>query len=143
MHMHRYRSGRRRRGAAVVEFAFVTLVFGFIIIGALEVGRGLMVCQALNDAARRGCRSGIQGGTSTTSIKTDAGNALTDVGLSASATVTVLVNGSSGTDASSASRGDKISVQVTVPASSVYWSSYLFLRGYTLQSEPVVMMRQQ
>jgi hypothetical protein len=30
-----------------------------------------------------------------------------------------------------------------VPASSVYWTSYLFLRGYTLQSEPVTMMRQQ
>jgi Flp pilus assembly protein TadG len=137
------KSGPRRHGTVVVEFAFVVLVFGFLVIGALEIGRGIMVSQALNDAARRACRRGIQGATSTATITSDASDALTDAGVNVTPTTIVAVNGSSSTDASTAVRGDQISVTVTVPASSVYWTSYLFLRGYTLQSEPVVMMRQQ
>ena len=135
--------GPRRHGTVVVEFAFVVLVFGFLVIAALEVGRGLMVTQALNNAARYACRHGIQGAVSTATIKQDASDALTDAGVSATPTTIVAVNGNSSTDASAAVRGDQISVTVTVPASSVYWTSYLYLRGYTLQSEPVVMMRQQ
>jgi Flp pilus assembly protein TadG len=134
---------RQRRGAVVVETAFIMLVFGFLVLGALELGRALMVREALNDAARRACRKGIQGNVSTATIKADASQTLTEVGLNASATVVVAVNGNSSTDASTATRGDSIAVQVTVPASSVYWTTYLFLRGYTLQSQNVVMMRQQ
>ena len=135
---------RRRRGSIVVEFAFIILVFAFLVLGGLEIGRGIMVRQALDDAARRACRKGIQGAVSTATIKGDASDALSeDAGLSASANVVVAVNGNPNTDASTAQRGDAIAVQVTVPASSVYWSSYLYLRGYTLQSQNVVMMRQQ
>jgi Flp pilus assembly protein TadG len=134
---------RQRRGSVVVESAFVLLIFVFLVLGALEMGRALMVRETLNDAARRACRKGIQGGVSTATIQADAQEVLNDAGLNGSATVVVAVNGNSSVDASTAQRGDAISVQVTVPASSVYWGTYLYLRGYTLQSQNVVMMRQQ
>jgi Flp pilus assembly protein TadG len=131
-----------RAGNVVVEFAFVGVVFIFLILGALEFGRALMVVQNLNDAARRACRTGIQAGTSTATIQADALDALNDTNLRAQATVTVLVNGAN-VDAATAVRGDQISVQISVPDAAVSWTPYLFLRGYNLQSVPVVMMRQQ
>jgi Flp pilus assembly protein TadG len=126
----------------VVEFAFIAPVLVFLVMGMLEVSRGLMVTQALNDAARSGCRLGIQGGKTTQNIKDNASDALKDVPLSPNATVTVLVNGNN-VDASTAVRGDQISVQVSVPFSAVSWTTSIFLTGDTLMSEKVVMMRQQ
>jgi Flp pilus assembly protein TadG len=138
----RLRAAERRRGTAVVEFAILAPFLVFLGLGTLEIARGLMVTDALNDAARRACRTGIQGAVSTSTIKADAASALSDDGISATPTVTVLVNGNAN-DASTAVHGDAISVQVTVSASSVSWLSNIFLKNYTLKSEPVVMMRQQ
>jgi Flp pilus assembly protein TadG len=132
-----------RRGAAVVEFAILLPFLVFLVLGALEFGRALMVVEALNDAARRGCRSGVQGSATTASITQDAKDSITDTPLNAAVTVIVAVNGDSTKDAKTSVRGDQISVQVTVPDNSVYWTPYLFLRGYTLRSQAVVMMRQQ
>jgi Flp pilus assembly protein TadG len=133
-----------RRGAAVAEFGIIAPVMIYLGLGAMEVSRGIMAAQALNDAARRACRYGIQGGVNTSSIKADALDALGDINNpTGSAICTVWVNNNSGTDASAAVHGDQIKVQVSIPASSVYWSSYLYLKGFTLYSEPVVMMRQQ
>jgi Flp pilus assembly protein TadG len=132
-----------RRGTAVVEFGILAPVLIFLIVGTLEVGRGVIATQALNDAARRGCRNAIHGTTSNATITSDVSDALKDINNpTGSLGVNILVNGQS-VDASTAVHGDKISVQATIPASSVYWTAYVFLRGVTLQSEPVVMMRQQ
>jgi Flp pilus assembly protein TadG len=133
---------RERRGAVVVEFAFVAPVLIFLVMGLLEISRAVMVTQALNDAARSGCRLGIQGGKSTANIQANASDTLKDVPLSPNATVTVLVNGNN-VDASTAVRGDSINVQVSVPFSAVSWTTSIFLTGDTLMSEKVVMMRQQ
>jgi Flp pilus assembly protein TadG len=132
---------KSRRGAAVVEFAFVAPFLIFLVLGMLEFGRAIIVTETLNDAARRACRNATHGSTSNASITSEANDALVDDSLKP-ANITILVNGQS-VDASTAVRGDQISVQVSIPASSVYWTPYLFLRGWTLQSEPVVMMRQQ
>jgi len=132
----------KRRGIAAVEFAILAPFLVYLTLGTLEISRGIMVTQALNDAARRGCRTGIQGGTSTATIQADAQAAIKEVPIAAATTVTVLVNANS-VDASTAVHGDAITVQVSVPFSAVSWTTSIFLSGDTLVSEKVVMMRQQ
>lgn len=131
-----------RRAVAAVEFAFLAPFLVFLALGMMEISRGIMATQALNDAARRGCRTGIQGTGTNATIQADALNSLQDVPISNNATVTILVNGKS-VDASTAKRGDAISVEVAIPASAVSWTAAIFLKGDTLMSEQVVMMRQQ
>jgi hypothetical protein len=49
-------NGGSRRGAAVVELAIVLPLFVLLAIGAIDVGRGIMVRHKLVEAARSGCR---------------------------------------------------------------------------------------
>jgi Flp pilus assembly protein TadG len=130
-----------RRGAAVVEFAVIASLFVFLILGALEISRGLMVKQTLSDAARLACRTGSQPQTSTATITKDVTDMLTDNKLDPNyATIIVLVNDQP-VDASTAVQNDKISVKVTVPVSKVMWVTAIFLSGQSVESETVVMMR--
>jgi len=110
-----------RRGAAAVEFALVApLLFLTIIIPLFEFGRAMMVLDTLANAAQIGCRQGALPGTSTSTITTTANNALSGQGISG-ATVTVSINGNSGTDASQAMHNDVISVQIGIPYTQTSW----------------------
>ena len=48
-----------RLGTAAVEFALVAPVFFLFVIGLIELGRMVMVQQALTNAAREGCRTAV------------------------------------------------------------------------------------
>lgn len=52
-----------RRGAALVETAIVLPIFFLVVLGIIEFGRGFMVMQLVNTAAREGTRSAISDGT--------------------------------------------------------------------------------
>jgi Flp pilus assembly protein TadG len=122
-----------------VEFALVSVIFFAILLGLVEVGRGLMVAHLLSNAARLGARAGVVEGQSTANITTVVTNALTAQGIS-SESITVQVNDGS-TDASAANAGDEITVTVTVAVSKVTWlPTGSFLSGnlsgqYTLARE--------
>jgi Flp pilus assembly protein TadG len=139
--MGRIRPSHRpqRWGAHVVEFAVVAPVMFLVILGMIEIARGLMVTHLLTNAARQGCRVGVIEGTSTSQITTVVTNTLKNQGIS-SDTVTVQVNDGSA-DASTAQAGDEITVVVSVPVGKVSWlpfSNYLSgnLSGkYTLRRE--------
>ena len=47
---------RVRRGAVLVEFAFVALGFYVLLMGTVEIGRMILSSQLLNNAARVGAR---------------------------------------------------------------------------------------
>ena len=49
-------AGAARRGAAVVELAIVLPIFVLLVIGAIDVGRAIMVRHKLVEAARGACR---------------------------------------------------------------------------------------
>lgn len=49
-------SHRRQTGAALVEFAFVALIFFTILLGIMEFGRWMFVLNAANEATRWGAR---------------------------------------------------------------------------------------
>ena len=49
-------SRRKRKGVAVVEFAVCLPLLILLVIGAIDIGRALMVQHSLVEAARAGCR---------------------------------------------------------------------------------------
>ncbi len=54
---HRHTATQRvRRGAVLVEFAFVALGFYVLLMGTVEIGRMILSSQLLNNAARVGAR---------------------------------------------------------------------------------------
>jgi Flp pilus assembly protein TadG len=137
------RSPRRRRGAAAVEFAVLAPVLGIIIVGMVEMSRAMMAKMILNDAARKACRTGIQATGSNATISSEVTNILSDNNIStSSATVTVQVNGVTA-NANTAKQNDRVSVKVAVPYTQFAWTQPLFLSSTTVESETVVMMRQQ
>lgn len=141
--MPAYRSTRvRRRGASVVEFAFVAPVFFMIVFGLIEIGRACMVSELLTEAARRACRVGVVEGTSYSSIQSTATNFLTSVGISGES-ANVYINdtlASSSSGVSSQPAYTEITVLVTVPASAVTWTPVWYVTGtlsgqYTMRRE--------
>jgi Flp pilus assembly protein TadG len=95
----------RRRGTSAVEFAIVASAFLTIVLGIIEIGRGLMVKEQLNSAAIQGARAG--------SLK---GNTSADV----QAAVTTALQGMQPVDAAGASLG---TFQIYDNGSLVYDSS--------------------
>jgi Flp pilus assembly protein TadG len=113
-----------RQGAVVVEFAFIAPILLMLVLGILEFGRAIMVSEMLNNAARAGARTGTLIGATNTSVNSAVSQCLTSI---SSTTTTIKVNGATA-NVSTASRGDSITVQVSVPYSSVSWlpdNSYL------------------
>jgi Flp pilus assembly protein TadG len=94
-------------------------VFFILVMGAIELGRGLMTQHLLTNAARKACRVGVLSGRSTQQITTVATQTLSAQGISGDI-ATVQVNDGS-TDASTAKSGDEITVIVTVPATQITW----------------------
>jgi len=131
-----------RRGIAAVEFALVMPLLATIIIGTLELNRGLLVKQILDQAARKGCETGSLVLQNNATVISDINNVLSSNNISTTAvTITILVNGAS-KDVSTATLNDKISVSVSVPTSQVSWTStYQYLAGSTIESETVIMSR--
>jgi len=130
-----------RRGIAAVEMAVAAAFLVALVMGTLELGRGIIVKQALTDSARRGARLAAQPSTSTAQIQTEVNLLLAQNNINTTnVTTTVLVNGNN-VDASTAVQNDKISVQVSVPVSAVYWMATIFLKSTQVESETVTMMR--
>jgi Flp pilus assembly protein TadG len=112
-------AGRQRRGTTTAEVAVVSPVAFALVLGLVEIGRALMVMHLLNNAAVAGCRTAIIEGQDTTAVQSEVNSVLSATGISG-ATTTVTVNDASA-DASTANSGDEITVQVSVPYSSVSW----------------------
>ena len=116
-------------GIAVVEFAFLAPVLLSMVVGMIKIARAIQVRQVLGDAARAACRHGILAGYTNDTITQNARDVLDDyldsnpsdtVKPSTNATITIQVNGVSG-NVSSAKKGDVITVQVAIPASTIAW----------------------
>jgi Flp pilus assembly protein TadG len=151
---------QRRPAIAAVEMAMVAPLLGMIVIGMFELSRGVQVKETLSNAARKGCRTGIQRTTASIDVYNDAVNIMRDNGFDSTlfnpATpgagsgsyigfVNIVVTGPDGTtysDALGAPSGSQISVQVGIPVSSVAWVTSFFLQPTVLESETVIMMKQ-
>ncbi len=128
-----------RSGAAVVEMALVMPIFCMFILAIVEFGRGFMVVQLLNDAAREGARSAILAGSTNAAITTDAKTFVVDTVrcVAANVTVTITITEAAGNPATSntlanARKRDLCKVKVSVPFSSVSFLPGTYLRSRTL-----------
>src|SRR3954468_10770266 len=65
-----HRHKRRRRGAAVPEFALVAPIFFMMVVGFIEFGRALMVQQVLINASRVGARMASTTGSTSAAVQT-------------------------------------------------------------------------
>lgn len=141
-----------RSAVAAVEMAFIVPVLALFMLGMFELSRGMMVKQILTAAARKGCRTGVVQAFGNSDIINDATNVMSDNGFTSSqfnpgtvGAINITVtdpNGDTLSDAMNAPSGSTVSVQVVIPASSVNWVSYYFLKSSMVESDLVVMMKQ-
>lgn len=138
-----------RRGAVVVEFAIISILLSVLILGMVEISRGIMVKESLSNAARDGARMAAKGDSDNAAITLAAREILNDNSLNGNAaqvTIAVTHSDSSGTvtfsDVTKAEKYDKISVTVSLPVAETYVASTFFLPKDAISSETVVMMRQ-
>ena len=113
------RTNRDRRGAAAVEFAFIAPLFFLLLAGIIEFGQAFRIEHMLSNATRRGVRSAIIEGATTSDVETTVKDqCVKTLGvLEADVTVAVAINESTGVDLDTAVEGDEISVTVSVPFS--------------------------
>lgn len=127
-----------RPGTAAVEFAVILPFVMVLFLGIIEFGRVLMVQQILTNAAREGCRYAVlPGGTISSSrdvVTTYLSNA--NITLSSPSTqVTV------SPDPTTAAKGASITVNVTLPFSSVSWlPATIFMTGKSLSASVVMRL---
>jgi Flp pilus assembly protein TadG len=134
---------RPRRAAAAVELAVVLPVLLILTLGTIEVTRAVQVKNYLTDATRSACRLAIQPGTATAAVKANLKTTLANYGIADTLTTpTILVNGKN-VDVATAVRDDAITVSVSVKISDVGWISPYLLPSVALESETLVMMRQE
>ena len=141
--------GRRRGGAAAVEFALLLPVLVTTTFGSLDYGRAFMVMQELTNASRASARVGVVPGNGFAQIKAAASTALTAAGISGAPDPTVAVQASGSSTwvpatstsdtVATANPGDAIKVTVNVPYQNVAWITGVFINGGTILTSTTVM----
>lgn len=128
----RSKSANNRRGAAAVEFAIIAPVFFMLVIGFIELGRGLMVQQVLTNASRVGAREAVSLHTSTSEVQTVATDYAEGISVPG---VTVTVT----PDPSDVPAGENVTVTVSIPYADVSWvPAPWFMTNTTLSANSVM-----
>jgi Flp pilus assembly protein TadG len=142
----------RRSAVAAMEFAVLLPFLIMIVMGMFELGRGMLARETLCNAARKGCRTGILHQYGNPDIIRDVTNIMTDNGYDSTkfnppsiGTISITVTDPNGivlADALDAPPGSVVSVQVSIPVTSVAWVTPNFLPATSLESDLMVMMKQ-
>ena len=118
------RARKRRRGAAVVEFALVVPIFLVLLFGIIEFGRLMMVQQVLVNASREGARRAVLEGASTEVVVDEVGSYLDSSSINVPReAITVTPDPTTITD------NENVSVSVSIPFSSVSLMTPMFYDG--------------
>jgi Flp pilus assembly protein TadG len=132
------RAGRRTlrsRGAAAVEFALVAPVFFLVVIGMIEVGRALMVQQALTNASRAGAREAALLATSQEAVLAMVHQYAANMGI-VGADATVSPN------PASAVAGTEITVVASIGFNEVSWLPTPWILGGATLSASTTMRKE-
>ncbi len=134
-------SRRKRRGAAVVEFAIVAPLFFLLIFGMIEFGRVIMVQQIITNASREGARVAVldppPGGTSLPSVLSTVNNYLSAANITG-ATITTVP-----TEPSTAGYDQPVTVTVSVPFSRISWLPAPWFFNINTQIHASTIMRRE
>jgi Flp pilus assembly protein TadG len=131
-----WRSYRKKRGAAAVEFAIVAPLFFLLLFGMIEYGRCVLVQQVLTNASREGARRAVLDGTDTLDVENVVEGYLTNASITG-ATVTVAPD-----PPGDALFGEPVTVTVQVPFSQVSWLPAPMFLGNTMMTATSVMRRE-
>jgi Flp pilus assembly protein TadG len=148
-----------RRGAAAVELAFLMPLLLGLIVGVWQVGRMIQVQEILNDAARDGARLAAQGqiinltgaftdvyantSSGTPSVQQTVQQYLNGCGITNQTGLSVtfqflnddLSVNSSVTDPYQGAKNQKFIVTVSIPYSSVQWTTLSLFNPGTLTAQ--------
>jgi Flp pilus assembly protein TadG len=128
-----YRSFRKQRGAAAVEFACVLPVFVILVFGMIEYGRMVMVQQMLTNATREGARQAVVDGATIGTVRTTVKDYVSAGGITLlDSEITV------SPDPSAATSGTPITVSVQLAYTKVSWFPPMFLGSTNLNSASVM-----
>jgi Flp pilus assembly protein TadG len=152
----RNRASAQRCAVAAVEFAFVAPVLIGILVGLWEVGRMIQLQQILSNAAREGARVAAQSTivnrtsaptqigvtTGDPNVKQTVVNYLNRAGLNlTSSDVTVDFAFTTGdttkTEPYQGTKGQQFQVTVSVPVSSLKWTTLSFFTPSSMSSSVV------
>jgi Flp pilus assembly protein TadG len=128
---------RKRRAAAVVEFAVVAPVFFLLVFGMIEYGRMVMVQQVLTNASREGARRAVLDGATTPEVQATVENYLTSAAING-ATVTVNPN-----PPSNAGAGEPVTVTVSILFGQVSWLPTPMFLGEDATMRASTVMRRE
>ena len=124
---------RRRCAASAVEFAVVASVLFPMILGIIEIGRGLMVIHVLTAASCHGCRTAVVEGRTQSDVTTAVQQTLNGAGING-ATITIQVNNVPA-DPATAKAGDEITVIVSVPVANISWVPIIRYLNHNLSAQ--------
>jgi Flp pilus assembly protein TadG len=119
----------RRAGAAAVEFAFVAPVFVLLLLGVIELSRGMMVQQIITNATRQGAREAALPESTIDSVK----NSVADF-LAGSSIPVALNNITVDPDPATTFKNEQITVAVEVEYDDVSWIPGSYLQGKKLRA---------
>ena len=125
----------KRRGAALVEMAMVLPVFVTIILGVIEFGRAMMVGQLVTNAAREGARLATLNGTTNQMVQSEVTSSLAATVGTSTGNISVTIsnaNPSSGNTLTNAVTDDLITVNVSIPFTSISYLTPAYLGGKNL-----------
>jgi Flp pilus assembly protein TadG len=122
-----------RRGAALIEFAFVAPIFFVMVLGIFEFGRAMMVQTLLTSASQQGARAGALNGAQLADVTSTVNTYLTGGGVNGASTTC------SPSPPSDAAPGTDITVTVSIPYANVSWIPVpKYLKTATLSSTAIV-----
>jgi Flp pilus assembly protein TadG len=124
---------RKRRGAAVVEFAIVAPLFFLLVFAMIEYGRMVMVSQIITNASREGARQAVLDGATNSEVTSAVDEFLEMSSIQGAEVETVPA------DISAAAYGEAVTVSVSVDFNQVSWlPSPMYLGGQTIKASTVM-----
>lgn len=134
---------KKRRGAAVAEFAIVAPIFILLVFGMIEFGRAVMVQQVLVNASREGARLAVLDGTTVSQIEQRIDTYLNSATISGREPIIYTVNGTTVSDPTLAANfGDAVGVEVRVNFDNVSWLPVPQYIGDTVLRATSIMRRE-
>jgi Flp pilus assembly protein TadG len=123
----------------MVELAVCLPLLVMVLLAIIEFGRGMMVAELLNDAARVGARQAILAGSTNAAVSQTITNFMQSTNVNSKAvTVTITVtaaagNPDPGNQIANAHTGDVCAIAVQVPFNQVSYIPGTYLAGNTLR----------
>jgi Flp pilus assembly protein TadG len=129
------RSSSNRRGASVVELAFIAPVFFLLVFAVIEFSRAVMIQQSLTDAARAGARTAALASTDTTAKAETAARdylrqTMTDSYDMSQAQISVSPGG-----LGDLATGTQVTAIVAVNFDDLTWIPSSFMQNFVLRGE--------